>query len=621
MSYRSHWRNLGRNYGYLLPGMPLAVVSLSLLLPLLTLSISTLIVWVGVVILPATLILGSTFASLSRARAERWGEAIPAPVYQPAGAGIRRATTIILDPRRWLDLFFETFIALPLRLTTFVISITWSAIGLGGLTYGLWSWFVPGDSGWISLLKLTSPSAVPGTVAGQNALDIGINFLLGAVFTLALPTVLHALTQFDLLLTSVLLGAPPAGDAESKTPVTPAAIQRPTFSADAWIWLAVTFVSLILLAVSWPVTAVVYSVHPALAMVLALAQAAGPVLAVRWAGPGLLVTAVSALGMMLTTMDGATTAPWPWPVTALLTYYLLVVVLGLRYAWFWSAAAWLTGTALSLFGPLLAGASFATNPGNRVVLVAISGGLAIIGPLIQVWVRGLHRVEEAENISAEEAQRRRELEERNRIARDVHDVVAHAMSVINVQATTAKYRTAGVNDAVQGEFDEIAASSRQALTEMRSLLAILRNDDAGETAPAPKLADIADLIAATRASGAEIDFVHDPASLPANVPATTQLTAYRVIQEGLSNALRHAPGSKIQVRVAVQNSDGQLLVEVANSAAKKDHQSAPGSGLGLAGVRERVAALGGTVDAVELPDGGFLLSVALLIPTEQGPKE
>src|SRR5699024_6128536 len=172
MSYRSHWRNLGRNYGYLLPGMPLAVVSFSLLLPLLTLSISTLIVWVGVVILPATLILGSTFASLSRARAERWGEAIPAPVYQPAGAGIRRATTIILDPRRWLDLFFEPFIARPLRLTTFVISLTWSAIGLGGLTYGLWSLFVPGDSGWISLLKLTSPSAVPGTVAGQNALDI-----------------------------------------------------------------------------------------------------------------------------------------------------------------------------------------------------------------------------------------------------------------------------------------------------------------------------------------------------------------------------------------------------------------------------------------------------------------
>src|SRR5699024_6998662 len=125
-------------------------------------------------------------------------------------------------------------------------------------------------------------------------------------------------------------------------------------------------------------------------------------------------------------------------------------------------------------------------------------------------------------------------------------------------------RKPDIDESVQQEFAEIAESSRRALNEMRALLGILRDDEDAPTAPAPGLADIADLVRASRASGASIGY-------SGQVPAVTEtvgLTAFRVVQEALSNALRHAPGSAVQV--STQTEGQWLLVQVRNSAPESD---------------------------------------------------
>ena len=169
---------------------------------------------------------------------------------------------------------------------------------------------------------------------------------------------------------------------------------------------------------------------------------------------------------------------------------------------------------------------------------------------------------------------------------------------------------------------------------MRGLLAILRGDDAADTTPQPTIADIPQLVATTRSSGARVELEIDPELLPlplsaatadsgnggpgvasaagdwsAVVPPATGLTAYRVVQEAVSNALRHAPGAAIRVQVSVGD---QIGVRIANGPAARDGSlAAPGAGLGLKGIRERVSALGGTVKAGPTPEGGFTVKARL----------
>ena len=178
------------------------------------------------------------------------------------------------------------------------------------------------------------------------------------------------------------------------------------------------------------------------------------------------------------------------------------------------------------------------------------------------------------------------------------------MSVITVQAGTAKYRLHHLDAETVKEFEDIAASSRQALGEMRSLLTILRTDESIAEVSMPGLAQVEELVGASRSAGAEISAELDPV----DVPPTTGLTAYRVVQEGLSNALRHARGAVIEVRIVRHDED--LEISVHNHAPPPSavlHDPLPGAGLGLVGTRERVGALGGSVETGPTPEGGFLL--------------
>ena len=609
------WRRLGRDYEYVLPGFPLALFGFVLLVPLTAASLGTLIVWVGLPLLLVTLWVATGFAELSRARIRRWGVPVDTALYRPAGPGVRGALRALTDPRRWLDLVFETLVAYPMRLITFVVAVIWTALPLGGLTHVLWAWSLPDDSGWIQLLEIVAPSRVPESPGAQYLLDSGINFGIGLVFLFTLPAMMHALARLDVDISTALLGAATrnAEDGTEARPAHPAtgratgAVARATaFSGSAWTWLAVSFAAGVLVAVGWPVTAALYGVHPALAMVLTVAHSGAAVLTVRYVWAGLALSAGAGLGMIVATADAAGTWPWPWPVTTLLTHCLIIVVLALRRSWVWAWAAWAVGVLLTIAALLVGPAGVPDGAmANGIVFVSVSAGVAIIGALGRLWTLSASRVEQAETISADEARRRRELQERNRIARELHDVVAHSMSVINVQATTARYRKPHIDESVQQEFADIAESSRRALGEMRALLAILRGDDAAPTAPVPSLGDIGELVEASRASGTAISYTGDGKE----VSATVGLTAFRVVQEALSNALRHAPGASVEVVTAVEGD--ALKIRVVNSAPEGQADPAPGSGLGLAGIRERVFALDGNVTAEATPHGGFVVAASL----------
>ncbi|QDB78144.1 sensor histidine kinase [Georgenia sp. 311] len=595
---------LWHDLAYVMPGLPLAVVSFVVLLTLTTVSLATVVVWVGAVLMPLALAVASRFAGLSRRRLRAWGVSMPPARYRPVGSGPLGTLRLLTDSRRWLDFVFESVVALPLRFLTFVVAVAWAGVALGGLTFWIWALVMPeAASGWPHLLGSVL-IGVPQGGWGAYLLDSGINLVLGALALLALPTVVRGLAVADALVTSAMLG----GDVEQDRGEVPGDGARlPAVSATAWAWVGASFTGAALLAVEWPVLVIVYGLNPALAMVLAAGQSAALVLAVRWAWPAIGLSTLSALGTMVATSEVATdsSAPWPWPVPALVGYCLLVALIGLRHRWFWAAVAWTAGAAATVVAFLVVGEVPDAGLANGIVLLAVSGGLALLGALGRLWTRNTDRAEEAERLGAEEAQRRRDLEERNRIARELHDVVAHSMSVINVQASTARYRKPGMSQDVQQEFDDIAASSRQALEEMRALLSILRNDHDAPTAPAPRLGDIPELVEATRASGAAITY----AGTGPDVPPTAGLTVYRVVQEALSNALRHAPGATIDVTTAVGN--GVVAVSVVNAAPKGRREPAPGSGLGLAGIRERVTALGGTVSAGPTAHGGFAVEAAV----------
>lgn len=388
---------------------------------------------------------------------------------------------------------------------------------------------------------------------------------------------------------------------------------EPGDGADARRSLRATAASMVLavvlLAVSWPVLTALYGVLAPVAMVIALGQSAAILLALRWPSAALPASVVALAGAMVATMGAAATQPWPWPVPTLLAHCAVIMILAFRYHWTWSAGAWAAGSLLT------AGAvTFGDDTGlaSGIVGVSISAGVVAAGVLGRLWLLNLSRAERAETAGALESRRRMELQERTRIARELHDVVAHSMSVINVQATTARYRRPGLDEWVQREFDDIADSSRQALGEMRSLLGILRGDDKALTAPLPGFSDIPDLVDTSRASGTRISLMID-----VEAPPATGVIAYRVVQEAVSNALRHAPGAPVTIRVTGETDRAAVLVEVVNDPPARVATPAPGSGMGLAGIRERVLTSGGTVNAGPRAGGGFAVVVRIPV-TEHG---
>jgi signal transduction histidine kinase len=206
--------------------------------------------------------------------------------------------------------------------------------------------------------------------------------------------------------------------------------------------------------------------------------------------------------------------------------------------------------------------------------------------------------------------RRAVLEERTRIAREMHDVVAHHMSLIAVQAETAPYRVNALSHAAREEFAALSATAREALSDLRRLLGVLRSDSPAEREPQPQLADVAALVEASRRAGVNVE-LSMPANGNANVSHAVGLCAYRIVQEALSNAGRHAPGSGVVVTVGRDRDALRLDVVNGPPAAAPGPAKSTRPGHGIAGMRERVAILGGSISAGPNPLGGFAVSAVL----------
>ncbi|MBM7056335.1 MULTISPECIES: sensor histidine kinase [Streptomyces] len=206
--------------------------------------------------------------------------------------------------------------------------------------------------------------------------------------------------------------------------------------------------------------------------------------------------------------------------------------------------------------------------------------------------------------------------ERARIARELHDVVAHNVSVMVVQADGAAYVMDAAPDQAKQALETISGTGRQALAEMRRLLGVLRTGDApesGEYVPQPDVEQIEDLVAQVRQTGLEVDFKVE--GTPRPLPSGVELTAYRVVQEALTNTRKHGgPDAGASVRlVYFDDGLGLLIEDDGRGAAHELYEDggADGAGHGMIGMRERVGMVGGTLDAGPRPGGGFRISALL----------
>ncbi|MET9775789.1 histidine kinase [Streptomyces sp. NPDC006367] len=248
---------------------------------------------------------------------------------------------------------------------------------------------------------------------------------------------------------------------------------------------------------------------------------------------------------------------------------------------------------------------------GAAMLVALAGCAAGCGALLARWAPVLLGPSAADRVAAAEA-RAADLAVRNRLARELHDSVGHALSAVGLQASAARRVLDTDPEFVREALAAIEDTTRRTVGELDAVLGVLRDGDAPGTAPAPTLAaDLDGLLRRTRAGGARIT-----AAVSAgreSLPPLVSREAYRIVQEGLSNALRHA-GPQVTVDLRIDVADGHLRITVENPLGKAGRAPRPGGGHGLRGIADRARLLGGTAEAgaaggvwhlrVHLPLGG-----------------
>jgi signal transduction histidine kinase len=284
----------------------------------------------------------------------------------------------------------------------------------------------------------------------------------------------------------------------------------------------------------------------------------------------------------------------PYIPGAVIVYLLCVYAMGLR------ARRPLVFAAIAL---TFVGAALIDSSTTAVALPAMI-------PLVLAYVVRLRRA--TKHALAEQEARHEEetavLEERQRIARELHDVVAHHMSVIAIQAEAAPYKVASPQPELAESLADIRASALDGLTELRRILGVLRTVEGPPTAPQPGLERLDEVIASARHGGLAIEtsVTGEAPELPAGVG----LSAHRILQEALSNAMKHAPGATVRIEITY---DPRLLrLRVANGPGTGPPPVAgSGGGHGLVGMRERAAMLGGELDAGPAQDGGFTVAASL----------
>ncbi|MFB7250860.1 sensor histidine kinase [Microbacterium sp. NPDC056234] len=378
----------------------------------------------------------------------------------------------------------------------------------------------------------------------------------------------------------------------------------------AWMRDRMTVTTVVLAAIAVTLYAVLVPVHAAdygspvaFTMLLAAPLVAAPLVSTRH--PNLAIILFTGSTLLLALMvprDVSLALPWPWSVPMLLAFVVAVVVPTFQHGWRTGLVMFASGTAAGLTAALMLPGF--TSGNSLIVTTSVVGGIYLLAVLITGRLRVGNELTRERALTAQEQAKRELVEERTRIARELHDVVAHSMSLIQVQASTARYRVPDLAPEAVAEFDDIAGTARGALVEMRRILGILRTEDhTADLAPQRGVDDIPGLVETTRRAGAEVGL---SMAISGDIAAATQIAAYRITQESLSNAVRHAPGTAITVVATTDEQSVTIVVRNAPVAAAP----APG-GHGLRGMTERAALLGGSVEAGPDAQGGWTVAATL----------
>ena len=311
----------------------------------------------------------------------------------------------------------------------------------------------------------------------------------------------------------------------------------------------------------------------------------------------------------LAALLGSDWGEWPWAAGSFACHLTVLTVVAIRTrprtaAWMWALTLAYALVADSGIGPTY---MYGTNSGPMLVISAL------ILLCVTVWHIRRHAEQEVtaqQTVTAHERSRRTLLEERTTIARELHDVVAHHMSVVAIQAEAAPYRVENPPPELEKAFATIRENAVAALTELRRVLGVVRAEDYEvPDAPQPTLADLDGLLANVREAGLTVEKAVTGAVR--ELPQGVELSAYRIVQEALSNTLRHAPGAAARVEIGYVL--GGLGLRIVNGPPPNPSliKPSPGAGHGITGMRERVTMLTGEMTAGGTEDGGYEVTVFL----------
>ncbi|MCY0924963.1 histidine kinase [Streptomyces sp. H27-H1] len=351
-----------------------------------------------------------------------------------------------------------------------------------------------------------------------------------------------------------------------------------------------------------------------------LPQAASLVMGLLAAAP-IMMTLVRPLGAfwaavavtLVFSVVSSSDPNWPWSPATFVSYLATVTLVAMRTSPRTAGWMWMVTLAIGIGTSIVLGHGQAINVGPMAFASAIA--------LLAVSIRNIRKQAEQEvtaqqEVTAVERDRRTLLEERTTIARELHDVVAHHMSVVAIQAEAAPYRVKNPPPELEAAFVTIRENAVAALTELRRVLGVVRSADyEAPDAPQPTLASLDGLLANVREAGLIVDKTVTGAVR--EMPPGVELSAYRIIQEALSNTLRHAPGAAAGVEVSYVL--GGLGLRIVNEVATTDVRPSPGAGQGVTGMRERVAMLEGEMTAGERASGGYEVAVFIPVPSRQEP--
>ncbi|MDQ0762650.1 sensor histidine kinase [Streptomyces canus] len=303
---------------------------------------------------------------------------------------------------------------------------------------------------------------------------------------------------------------------------------------------------------------------------------------------------------------------WPWLPGSFACHLVVLTVVALRTrprtaAWMWL----LTGAYGLIWQAALGGSHYYRS--NTVELLFISALSMLVVSVWHIRRSAEQTVTAQQTVTEHERSRRTLLEERTTIARELHDVVAHHMSVVAIQAEAAPYRVENPPPELEKAFATIRENAVAALTELRRVLGVVRAEDyEAPDAPQPTLADLDGLIDNVREAGLSVDKAVTGAVR--ELPQGVELSAYRIVQEALSNTLRHAPGASARVEIGYVL--GGLGLRIVNGPRPELSLLKPssGAGHGITGMRERVSMLNGEMTAGATDEGGYEVAVFLPVP-------